>query len=226
MNILLLTLTDDPFDPPGHGRFGGAHAFFFDLARQFVRMGHDVTMATRLNAPRKPAFQDFGPHCRIHRLAVGPPEEIDHHSLGFLVDDIAEETTRTFRDHAFDVVQTSNWLSGAVACRAMPGLATRHAHHVLSLGRARLELGEEASPHDEVRDVWERTIFDNADALICVTEEEKEAVERLYADAAPKHVAIIPYGIDTEIFFQRPSTADDFVYRSGVRLQKGIADIP
>src|SRR5437660_1020289 len=38
MRILLLTLTDDPFDPAGVGRFGGTHAFFFDLSRQFVRM--------------------------------------------------------------------------------------------------------------------------------------------------------------------------------------------
>jgi glycosyltransferase involved in cell wall biosynthesis len=225
MKILLLTLTDDPFDPPGHGRFGGSHAFFFDLARQFVRIGHDVTIVTRLNSLHKATFEDLGPYCRIHRVAVGSPAEIDHHSFGDLAEELTTAVKELFQKIEIDIVQTSNWLSGAVACLAMPGLAKQHVHHVLSLGRTRLELGEESSLHDEVRDEWEKTIFSSANALVCVTEEEKNSLMRLYLNVKTHAVTIIPYGISQDVFFRRPTTADDFVCRARVRFQKGSSDI-
>ena len=115
MNILLLTLTDDPFDPSGHGRFGGSHAFFFDLARQLVRMGHDITIVTRLNSSKKQENQELGINCRIFRLPVGPAAEIDHHSFSSLVHAILVVMKEVLRDHTFDIVQTSNWLSGSLA---------------------------------------------------------------------------------------------------------------
>ena len=79
--ILIVSLTDDPVDPPGSGRYGGSHQFIFDLARHLVRRESDVTFITRRSRPDKPLFQEFGPLCRIHRLEVGPLHETSHHSL-------------------------------------------------------------------------------------------------------------------------------------------------
>jgi len=218
MRLLLLTLTDDPFDPPGVGRFGGSHGFFFDLARQFVRMGHDVTIVTRLNDPGKPLLQLLGPMCRINRVVVGPPKEVDHHSLGHLRDDLISAVRGLPLDGRFDILQTSNWLSGAVGVALVPDIADKHIHHLLSLGRVRLELGEEPSPHDQARDTWECRILASADALVCVTQDEQLALERLYPDAAKHKIAIIPYGIDPDVFFRRPDDAYNYLRRSGSRF--------
>ena len=165
MRILLLTLTDDPFDPAGADRFGGSHAFFFDLARQFVRMGNGVTIVTRLNNPGKPGFQSLGPLCCIHRVAVGPPREIDHHSLGNLREDLIAGVLAIPFNGRFEILQTSNWLSGAVGLALVPGIVNTHVHHLLSLGRVRLALGEEPSPHDKLRDELECRILASANAL-------------------------------------------------------------
>ncbi|MEA2329592.1 MAG: hypothetical protein QOE68_4551, partial [Thermoanaerobaculia bacterium] len=54
MNILIITLTDDPFDPPGESRYGGAQRFMFDLGRYLVRRGHHVVFMTRQSRSRKP----------------------------------------------------------------------------------------------------------------------------------------------------------------------------
>ncbi|MBC7947444.1 MAG: glycosyltransferase [Chitinophagaceae bacterium] len=217
MRILLLTLTDDPFDPAGVGRFGGTHAFFFDLSRQFVRMGHSVTIVTRLNDPGKPCFQSLGPLCCIHRLNVGPPLEIDHHSLGHLLEDLIV-SVRALLETQFDVVQTSNWLSGAVGMALVPDIANKHVHHLLSLGRVRLALGEEPSSYDQNRDEWECRIFASANALVCVTKDEQNALEQLYPDVAKDKVTIIPYGIDSDVFSPRPSDAYDYLRRSCSRF--------
>jgi glycosyltransferase involved in cell wall biosynthesis len=214
MRILLLTLTDDPFDPAGFGRFGGTHAFFFDLCRQFVRMEHTVTIVTRLNDPGKPCFQSLGPLCCIHRVPIGPQREVDHHSLGYLREDLIAGVLALPFDARFDILQTSNWLSGAVGLALVPDIADTHVHHLLSLGRARLALGEERSSHDQARDECECRIFASADALICVTRDEQSALERLYPDVAKRKVTIIPYGIDPDIFSPRPGDAYDYLRRS------------
>lgn len=218
MRILLLTLTDDPFDPAGVGRFGGSQAFFFDLSRQFVRMGHQVTIVTRLNDTGKPQSQSLGPLCTIYRVAVGPPSEVDHHSLGFLREDLIASVLALPLNCRFDILQTSNWLSGAVGLGLVPKLADKHVHHLLSLGRVRLDLGEEPSPHDQTRDEWECRIFSSTDALVCVTKDEQNALERLYPDVAKHKVTIIPYGIDADVFSPRPDNAYDYLRRSNNRF--------
>jgi glycosyltransferase involved in cell wall biosynthesis len=218
MHILLLTLTDDPFDPAGVGRFGGSQAFFFDLSRQLVRMEHCVTIVTRLNDPGKPRFQSLGPLCCIHRVAVGPPLEVDHHSLGHLREDLVASLLALPLEGRFDILQTSNWLSGAVGLALVPDIADKHVHHLLSLGRVRLALGEEASSHDQARDEWECRIFASADALVCVTEDEQNALERLYPDVAKHKVTIIPYGIDPDVFSPRPGDAYDYLRRASSRF--------
>jgi glycosyltransferase involved in cell wall biosynthesis len=218
MRILLLTLTDDPFDPAGVGRFGGTHAFFFDLSRQFVRMGHYVTIVTRLNDPGKPCVQSLGPLCSVYRVTVGPPLEVDHHSLGHLREELIGSVLALPLEDRFDVLQTSNWLSGAVGLTLVPAIADKHVHHLLSLGRVRLALGEEPSSHDRTRDEWECRIFSSADALVCVTKDEQDALEKLYPDVATHKVIIIPYGIDPTIFSPRPGDGNDHLHRSSIRF--------
>lgn len=218
MRILLLTLTDDPFDPAGVGRFGGSHAFFFDLSRQFVRLGHSVTIVTRLNDPSKPRFQSLGPLCCIHRVNIGPPLEIDHHSLGHLREDLIASVLALPFGARFNILQTSNWLSGAVGLALIPGIADKHVHHLLSLGRLRLALGEEPSSYDQARDEWECRILASANALVCVTEDEQNTLERLYTDVAKHKVTIIPYGIDPNDFSPRPGDANDYLRRSSSRF--------
>ena len=77
----------------------------------------------------------------------------------------------------------------------VPGIADKHVHHLLSLGRARLTLGEEPSLHDQVRDKWECRIFASANALVCVTKDEQNALEKLYPNVEKNKTVIIPYGM-------------------------------
>ena len=61
-------------------------------------------------------------------------------------------------------------------------------------------------------------IFASADALVCVTEDEQNALERLYQDVAKQKVTIIPYGIDADVFSPRPGDAYDYIRRSSSRF--------
>ena len=104
---------------------------------------------------RQAAFRAAGPVCCLHRVAVGPPLRFDHHSLGRLREDLIASVLALPLEGRFDILQTSNWLSGSVGLALVPGIADKHVHHLLSSGRVRLVLGEEPSSHDQARDEWE-----------------------------------------------------------------------
>jgi len=212
VNILIITLTDDPFDPPGESRYGGAQRFMFDLGRHLVRVGHFVLFVTRHSRPGKPLQQTFGERCTVRRLQLGPPEERTHHELWEFQEAI-EAQIRALTDGTsrFDVVLSFNWLSGlaAIASGIRP-----HVHHILSLGRVRLALRELAHPSDAARDCGEVAVFSHADRLICVCRDELRSLQLLYPEIDSSKGRIIPYGIDGTIFYRRPCDADAYVRRS------------
>ena len=219
MNILIVTLTDDPFDPPGESRYGGAQRFMFDLGRHLVRAGHQVLFVTRQSRPGKPLHQTFGQRCEIRRFSVGPPDELTHHELWLFRAEIETRVRQLVEDaKPFDVVLSFNWLSGLVAV----ALGIRpHAHHILSLGRARLALNELPHPSDDARDGGEIKVFLSADRLICVCRDELQSLQTLYPEIDASKGRIVPYGIDGDVFYCRPCNADDYVRRSSERLQEG-----
>ena len=211
--VLLLCLTDDPFDPPGWERAGGGHFFVFDLGRYLVRLGFDVHYVTRRNSPNKRAFEDLGPRCRIHRVDEGPADDRHPLELHSSFDRLVERVASLLDLADYDVVHSINWLSGSVARRLIRTSGIRHVHSILSLGRLRATLREEASSGDELRDRLELDVFDNADVLIAVTSSERDDLQRLYPEITHDRIVVIPYGVDPDLFYPRPESRDDFVLR-------------
>jgi glycosyltransferase involved in cell wall biosynthesis len=214
--VLLLCLTDDPLDPPGWARFGGGHLFVFDLGRYLVRTGWYVDYLTRRNSPVKPLEESLGPCCAITRLAIGPAEDFLPLDLYEHLEEMsAAAVSFVASREPYDVIHSHNWLSGAVARKAAG--QSRHIHSILSLGRVRLELGEEAAPNDPLRDALELEIFRNADTLVTVAPSERDDLRRLYPEIKHDRIAVVPYGVDPDIFNPRPEHPDSLVLRSARR---------
>lgn len=226
MHIVVLCLTDDPFDPPGYGRHGGSHKVMFDMGRQFVRRGARVTFVTRTNSPSKARFQEFGALCRIHRIAVGPAEPIPYFRCAAYLDEMTSGI-REIADVALGVVDrivSYNWLSGETAVRIYGGSAMEHIHIVLALGRAKLASGE---PKEKVSDLWlncEDRIFAQAHRIVTCSTQERRDVLSYYANVDPAKVFCIPLGVDLDVFDRRPRAPDHLVRRAADRFGKGFGD--
>jgi glycosyltransferase involved in cell wall biosynthesis len=214
MKVLVTTLTDDPLDPPGENRYGGAQLFMFDVGRHLARSGHEVHFLTRRSRPGKPRHQSLGRYWHIHRVDIGSQDELTHHDLWQYRPEIETATaTLMSRLLSFDAVLSFNWLSGLAAKSA--GIRP-HVHHILSLGRTRQALREEPHPSDASRDAGEVEVFSYANRLVCVCRDELASMQQLYPEIDTSKCRIIPYGTDSDVFYRRPCDADDYVHRSAL----------
>ncbi|HYP29363.1 MAG TPA: glycosyltransferase [Blastocatellia bacterium] len=222
-HIGLVCFIADPFDPPGHERFGGGHLFLFDLGRFLVQSGYRVTFFTRLNSKLKKCFDALGPLCSIYRLEVGPAEELPPTTVGLYLDDLSSEFNRVFaiKKSEFTAVHSHYWIAGEVVRRFCLEYPTRHVHSVLSLGRLNHEKGEPITETSALREECEVRVFNAAEALLTVCPSEYEDLRRLYPEVDLSRTYIIPYGVDPDVFYPRPQSERDFVRRKTFGFTKG-----
>lgn len=222
-HIAQVCFVADPFDPPGHERYGGGHLFIFDLGRFLVQRGHRVTFFTRKNSETKPAFEELGPLCSIYRLEVGPPEEIPPPTVGLYVDELASafEEACVTRGLDFTALHSHYWIAGEVVRRFRAHHPARHVHSVLSLGRLNREKGEASGGDSSLRDECEVRVFNSADAVLTVCPSEQADLSRLYPEVAPSNLYVIPYGVDPDVFYPRPQSESAFVRRQAHGFPKG-----
>jgi hypothetical protein len=225
MQICVLCLTDDPFDPPGHGRHGGSHRVMFDMGRHFVRRGATITYVCRRNSTDKATFEQLGARCRIHRIPVGPPERMPYYACAGLLDEMTEAVGATIdlTPGSFDCLVSYNWLSGEVAARLCPP-SISHTHYVLTLGRAKRASGESK---DKISDFWlacEDNVFAHARYVITGSTRERQDLLSLYPAVNPEKIFCIPPGVDLNVYGRRPRSADHLVRRASDRFSEGPND--
>jgi D-inositol-3-phosphate glycosyltransferase len=213
-------MIDDPFDPPGHERYGGGHVFLFDLGRYLVRRGFNLTYIIRNNSSNKKKYEKIGDNCTIIRLGVGPAKEIDPSQVSYYIEPLKKEFTKVLTNLSLipQVVHTSYWISGIVALPYTRNNNIKHVHSVLSLGRLKLKRPF-ISKDEKYRDKSEIKLFNSADELILVCPDEINSLKKLYPEVNNKNLNVISYGINENIFFPRPESTDHYVRRSSSRFQ-------
>jgi D-inositol-3-phosphate glycosyltransferase len=214
-HIGLVCFIADPFDPPGHERYGGGHLFIFDLGRFLVQQGYRVSFFTRRNSLTKPTFDQLGSLCSIYRLDVGPPEELAPAIVGTYVDDLFRAFEATLHDGnlEFSALHSHYWIAGEIVRRFCAERNVRHIHSVLSLGRVNREKKESSYGSSLDRESREVAVMNSADAVIVVCPSELADVVRLYPEVDSSRIHTIPYGVDPDEFYPRPQSEGDFVRR-------------
>jgi D-inositol-3-phosphate glycosyltransferase len=200
--VAIVCFINDPFDVPGGKRIGGGHVVLRDLAEFLVCRGFDVSLITRLNSPAKPEFQALGPRFRIFRVAVGPPEECPPARVGTMLDDLEQAARAVLCDEipCLTAIHSQYWIAGEVCRRINTGWGLRHVHHMLSFGRQKARLGEEANATDKLRDDCEIAVVNAADVIVAQCPSEARDLIQYYPELSHRRIAIIPHGIDTDVF--------------------------
>ena len=190
------------------------------LVRALVRRGHRVDLLARRDSPALPALAEIHPGVRLLHVDAGPPAPLPADRLLELMPEFARGATRLLATNdpqqACDLLHAEGAWPGFVGLRLAracglplvvgfpaPGLA---AHEVPDLA---------AHPGATDRIAIERTLVQQADALVASSPQDRADLMRLYGARAAR-ISTVPRGVDAGFF-----TPGD---KAHARLALGWAD--
>ena len=202
LRIAILSVHTCPLAALGGKETGGMNVYVRETARELGRMGVHVDVFTRSQDPAISRVVPLGPGARVVHLPAGPEapmarEQVHPHLPEFVA---RVEAHRRAEGLAYDLVHAHYWLSGVA------GLALREAWEVPliqmfhTLGRLKNSVAKgPAEVEPELRLAEEGRIIRLADRIVAGNVVERAHLVWYYG-ARAERVAVIPCGVDTEMF--------------------------
>jgi D-inositol-3-phosphate glycosyltransferase len=170
--IVIVCLHADPFDPAGLGEGGGTHSYLRELIGFCSAMSMRYVIMTRWANKDLPALQSLPNGGLLIRLQIGPVGPLDKRILDQFHDrsvaSIELATTQTIGPP--DIIHSAYWNSGRAAMDLSRQWHCSFVHTVISNGWRRLQSGMTDQP--ACRLAVEQSVFDAADQIFCVSDEE------------------------------------------------------
>ena len=221
LRVAMLSVHTCPLAALGGKETGGMNVYVRELSRELGRMGLAVDVFTRSQDPTIRRVVPLGDGARVVHLPAGPETPISREGIYEHLDEFIDRIDgwREANGIEYGLIHAHYWLSGvaALALRerwgGVPILQMFHTLGRFKNGAARRLADLEPS----VRLDEEARIVRHVDGLVAASAMERRALVDEYG-ADPAHAAVIPCGVDTDLF--RP---DD---RENVRSRLGIGDEP
>jgi D-inositol-3-phosphate glycosyltransferase len=202
LRVAVLSVHTCPLAAPGGKETGGMNVYVRETARELARMGAHVDVFTRSQNPSIPRVVDLGQGARVIHLAAGPhapmPREEIHRHLDQFVAGV--EAFRWDEALDYDLIHAHYWLSGVagLALRAAWGVPVVQMFH--TLGRLKNSVARTPSEVEpELRISEESRLVDAADRIVAANVVERAHLVWYYG-ASAERVAVIPCGVDTDLF--------------------------
>jgi len=200
--VAMISVHACPLAKLGGRDSGGMNVYVRELARDLGARGIEVDVFTRWREKDDPRIQPLGPNARVIHIASGPLgywpkinvyEHLDEFTAKLIAE--VEEQGRTY-----DVLHAHYWLSAKVA-RTLEQrwkIPTVQMFHTLGLVKREV-MDEDIDGESDVRIEIEREAVRRSAAVVAASAIELGELRRLYK-ADPARVAVIPCGVDPEVF--------------------------
>ena len=212
MRVALVSEHASPLAALGGVDAGGQNVHVAALAEAMARRGVSVVVHTRRDDPKLPDCVRMSDGVTVQHVAAGPPRPVSKDRLLPYMDVFADRLAEAWSRDRPDVVHSHFWMSGYAGMRAAGalGIPLVHTFHALGVVKRRYQGDRDTSPPE--RYGIEQDIARHADQIVATCTDEVFELLRIGAPSA--HVAVIPCGVDLELF--RPvGPADE--RRPGVR---------
>ena len=173
------------------------------LACALARRGHHVDLLARRDAPSLPALVDLQPGVRVRHVDAGPPVRLPAAECLPHMPEFARQATRLLDTDepqaGCDLLHAQGVLSGLAGLRLARacGLPLAVSVHAPALARRAQQDGTDDGPPERI-DI-ERTLVQQADALVALCPQDRADLMRLYG-ARPARISTVPWGVDTQRF--------------------------
>ena len=208
--VAMVSVHTSPLDQPGTGDAGGMNVYVVELARRLAALDVEVDLITRATSSDLPPAVELQPGVTVRHVTAGPFEGLAKEDLPA---QLCAFTSGLMRIEAarppgwYDLVHSHYWLSGQVAWLAAERWDVPLVHSMHTMAKVKnLTLATGDDPEPVARAIGEAQVVAAADRLVANTAEEGRQLVQLY-DAEPEQVAVVPPGVDLDLFAPGPRTA-------------------
>jgi len=202
LRVAVLSVHTCPLAALGGKETGGMNVYVRELARELARMRVTADIFTRSQNASIPRVVAVADGVRVVHLAAGPQAPIAREKVYAHLDEFVDgvEAFRIARGIDYDLVHGHYWLSGAAGLTLRERWGVPFVQMFHTLGRLKNDAtrnGVEREP--DLRIAEEARIVGAADRIVAATVVERAHLVSHYgADAS--RIAVIPCGVDTELF--------------------------
>jgi D-inositol-3-phosphate glycosyltransferase len=179
----------------------GRSVYALQLGRHLARLGVGVDIFVRRIAPDDARITEVEPGLRLVTVAAGPAGPRQRRTLWMIAPQVRDQVLRFMLAEGvrYDVVHATSWIAGVAAAEVAQrsDLPYTQLLQAPKLSKEHHLDDENASPPQRVQ--FELDFTRQAAALIARTPYERAHVVEAYR-ADPRRVAIIPWGVDLELF--------------------------
>ncbi len=208
--VAMVSVHTSPLDQPGTGDAGGMNVYVVELSRRLASLGVEVDVITRATRSDLPPVVPLADGVDVRHVTAGPYEGLAKEDLPA---QLCAFTSGLMRIEAsrppgwYDVVHSHYWLSGQVAWLAAERWDVPLVHSMHTMAKVKnLALADDDAPEPAARAIGEAQVVAAADRLVANTGEEARQLVELY-DADPEQVAVVPPGVDLDLFAPGPRAA-------------------
>ena len=214
LRIAVLSVHTCPLAALGGKETGGMNVYVRETARELGRMGVAVDVFTRSQNASIPRVAELGEGARVIHLPAGPQAPIAREALHRHLPEFVEgvEAHRWAEGIDYDVIHAHYWLSGVAGLELRERWGVPLVQMFHTLGRLKNSVAQ--GPHElepELRIAEESRVVAGADRIVAANVVERAQLVWHYG-AAAERIAVIPCGVDTELFQpMSPATAKDLL---------------
>jgi D-inositol-3-phosphate glycosyltransferase len=229
MKVAMVSEHASPLAVLGGADAGGQNVHVAALSAALARRGAEVVVHTRRDDRGLPPRAEVAPGVTVEHVDAGPAEPVPKDDLLPWMDEFAVRLGRSFRADPPDVVHGHFWMSGRAALAAARplGIPVVQTFHALGVVKRRHQGTKDTSPPSRLRE--EETLAREADRIVATCSDEVFELVRMGADL--RRVAVVPCGVDVELFrpdgpaAPRPHGRHRLLVVSRLVERKGIGDV-
>jgi D-inositol-3-phosphate glycosyltransferase len=209
LRVAMLSVHTCPLAALGGKETGGMNVYVRETARELARMGVHVDVFTRSQNPGIPRVVELGGGARVVHLPAGAeapmPREAVHAYLDEFVTGV--ESFAQSEGLEYDLIHAHYWLSGVAGLALRDAWGTPLVQMFHTLGRLKNSVAQSpAEVEPDLRIAEEARIIAGADRIVAANVVERAHLVWYYG-ARQDGIAVIPCGVDTELFQPMPRAA-------------------
>lgn len=205
MHIAMISEHASPVATLGGCDAGGQNVYVAALATALAKRRHTVTVYTRKDNADAAPRQAFAPGVEVVNVPAGPEAAVPKDELLPYMADLAAGIAADWNLRSPDVIHAHFWMSGLAAHEARRlarvDAPVAQTFHALGVVKRRHQGAEDTSPAERV--ALEAELAARADVIAASCSDE--AFELRSMGAPARRIAIVPCGVDTDLFSPQPA---------------------